>query len=291
MSFMNKTIFILCCIFFTTQLLFSNETVKLYFHNNKVNNAHTALLFLEANNINEPKLTFEQLNIDFLQHPKKSNTYFALIPVDYHLKPQTYKVIVSYKNNEEKKIFKGIELTVLDGNYKSEIIKVQSSKINLNDEDKKRTQEEYDEAMLIYNTSSDYLITSFINPLNTPITSEFGNKRVYNNALQSFHSGTDFKASVGTPIYASAQGIVKIAKNRFYAGNSVVLDHGYGVYSCYYHLDSLNVHEGQMVSQNELLGYSGSTGRVTGPHLHFTIRVKNVIVDPMQFIKIMNILG
>jgi murein DD-endopeptidase MepM/ murein hydrolase activator NlpD len=271
-------------------LLLANDTIKLYFHDNSVNNAHTALLYLEGKDIHEPKLTFEQLNIDFLKHPKKNNTYFALIPIDYYIKPKTYRVITSYKNNDDKKMFKGIELTVNEGNYKSEILKVQSSKINLSDEDKKRTQEEYDEAMNIYNTSSDYLITSFIHPMQSPITSEFGNKRVYNNTLQSFHSGTDFKASVGTPIYASAQGVVKIAKNRFYAGNSVVLDHGYGVYSCYYHLDSLNVQEGQTVSQNELLGYSGSTGRVTGPHLHFTIRVKNVIVDPIQFIKIINIL-
>jgi len=287
---MKKYLLTLIIIAFFTHIALAKEDIKLYFHEENVYNANTALLFLETkSNIKNPKLTFEQLNIDFLPHNKQKNLYFALIPIDYHLKPNKYKVIVSYFLEEQKR-FKGIFLNVQDANYKSEVLSVEPSKIHLNEKDKQRTKEEYAQAMKVYNHTSFGFTTSFIDPLNTPITSEFGNKRVYNDALQSFHSGTDYKASVGTSIYSSAKGVVKIAKNRFYAGNSVVIDHGYGVYSCYYHLDSILVKEGQSVSQNELLGYSGKTGRVTGPHLHFTIRIKNTIVDPLQFIKIMKIL-
>lgn len=287
---MKKNIFTLFCLLFLASFAFAKESVRLYFHEDTVYNANTALLFLETkSNIQNPKLTFEKLNIDFLPHPKKEDLFFALIPVEYHLKPNKYKIIVSYMQ-EDKKQFKGIYLNVADANYKSEVLSVEPSKIHLSEKDKKRTQEEYAQAMKVYNQISQGFSTSFIYPLETPITSDFGNKRVYNDALQSFHSGTDYKASVGTKIYASAKGIVKIAKNRFYAGNSVVIDHGYGVYSCYYHLDKISVKEGQSVAQNELLGYSGNTGRVTGPHLHFTVRVKNTIVDPLQFIKIVNIL-
>ncbi|MFA7570877.1 MAG: M23 family metallopeptidase [Sulfurimonadaceae bacterium] len=286
---MKRNIFILLLMLFVTSLLYAKEEVKLYFHNNTLSNAQTALLFLEGSHITQAKLTFEKLHIDFLPHPHKKESFFALIPISYHHKPNGYKVIVSYEHHGEK-IFKGIFLTVVDAQYKSEILSVQPSKIYLSQEDKKRTQEEYADAMKVYNQTTKGLVTSFIKPLSTPITSDFGNQRLYNNTLQSFHSGTDFKAAIGTPIYSSANGVVKIAKNRFYAGNSVVIDHGYGVYSCYYHLDSLKVKEGQKIKQNELLGYSGNTGRVTGPHLHFAIRIKNIIVDPLQFIKIINIL-
>lgn len=286
---MKKNILILCFSLFLSSLLNAKDEIKLYFHNDTLSNAQTAMLFLEGSDITQAKLTFEKLNIDFLPHPNKKESFFALIPISYYHKPDVYKVIVSYKH-QEKKIFKGIFLTVTDALYKSERLNVQPSKIKLNKKDKQRTQEEYASAMKIYNQTTKGLETSFIQPLTTPITSDFGNQRLYNNTLQSFHSGTDFKAPIGTPIHSSAKGVIKIATNRFYAGNSVVIDHGYGVYSCYYHLDSLKVKEGQKVEQNELLGYSGDTGRVTGPHLHFTIRVKNIIVDPLQFIKIINIL-
>lgn len=287
---MKKYILLTYCLICLTSFLYANEKAKLYFHKDTVNNANTALLFIEAPNIKVPKLTFEKLNIDFLPHPKKENTYFALIPVNYHLKPDKYKVIVSYEM-EEKKLFKGIFLNVIDGNYKSETLSVQPSKVNLNKPNNKRAQKEHKEATLVYNQTTQGLHTSFISPLNSLITSNFGNKRVYNNAIQGFHSGTDYRAMIGTPIYASAKGVVRIAKNRFYSGNSVVLDHGYGVYSCYFHFDKLNVKEGDIVSQKDLLGYSGNTGRVTGPHLHFTIRIKNTVVDPIQFIETINILN
>ncbi|MFA7084395.1 MAG: M23 family metallopeptidase [Arcobacteraceae bacterium] len=287
---MKKNIFLTFCLIFLSSYLLANDEVKLYFHKDTISNAHTALLFLEAQNIKNPKLSLEELHIDFLPDIKKENRYFALIPISYYAKPKKYKVIVSYET-KEKKEFKGITLNVTDGNYKSEVLSVQPSKIHLNDVDKKRSEKEYKEAMLVYNEYSKNLETSFIKPLETPITSNFGNKRIYNDSLQSFHSGTDFRAPIGTPLYASAKGTVKIAKNRFYAGNSVIIDHGYGVFSCYFHLDKISVKEGQTVSQKEFLGYSGNTGRVTGPHLHFTIRVKNTLVDPLQFIEVMNILN
>ncbi len=276
-------------------LFFSNllaKDVKLYFEDKTISNAQTALLVLETKeNIKDAKLTIlkNKTNIDFFKTPFKQNKYYALIPTSYYIKPDKYKIIISYRLND-KKIFDSIYLNVEEGNYNSEKITVSDSKVSLSAKNKKRTKREYKNAMELYRSVDKkiYWKDDFINPLNTKITSEFGTKRVYNNKLKSYHSGTDFRAKVGTKIIASNSGIVKMAKNRFYAGNSVIIDHGFGVYSCYYHLSKMSVKEGDFIKRGEIIGLSGSTGRVTGPHLHFAFRINSIQVDPMQAIKTLN---
>ena len=125
-------------------------------------------------------------------------------------------------------------------------------------------------------------------PLHSKITSAFGNRRVFNNILKSYHSGTDFRAKKGTPIIASNSGRVVLAKNRFFAGNSIIIDHGQGIYSGYYHLSRFAVKKGDFVQKGEVIGYAGATGRVTGPHLHFTFHVNGNCVDPLHFVKLAN---
>ncbi|HEF3953264.1 TPA: M23 family metallopeptidase, partial [Campylobacter jejuni] len=100
--------------------------------------------------------------------------------------------------------------------------------------------------------------------------------------------GTDFRAATGTPIYAANSGIVKIAKDRYFAGNSVVIDHGFGIYSQYYHLSKIDVKVGQKIKKGELIGLSGASGRVSGPHLHFGILAGGKQVDPLDFVSKFN---
>ena len=129
---------------------------------------------------------------------------------------------------------------------------------------------------------------SVLKKLSKTLTSEFGNARVFNQEVKSYHSGTDFRAAIGTPIYASNSGKVVIAKDRFLAGKSVVIDHGEGIFSMYYHCSEIKVKEGTRVKQGELIALSGNTGRVSGPHLHFGILVRGAQVDPIDFIAKIN---
>lgn len=271
----------------------ANE-IKIYFKNKTVNNAQTALLILEAKNIKSPKLTLKDkkpLNLNFHKSPFNSDTYYSLIPVSYYKKPMKYKVIISYFQNGKKK-FKSVKLNVIEGKYKSETINVSKSKFKPSAKRVKRTQQEYKDAMKIYRTVSKDVLweKSFIYPMNSKITSAFGTKRIYNGSLKSYHSGTDFRAKIGTPILASNSGIVKISQNRFYSGNSIIIDHGQGVYSCYFHLDKMNLKVGDFVDKGQILGLSGDTGRITGPHLHFSFRINGLQVDPLQAIKVLNTL-
>ena len=271
------TLMLLCNLY---ALTISQSTVK---------NANTVLLEINKENISDVKLTFDKQNINFFKNPFKENTHYALIPISYYQKKKDYRVIVSYLENG-KKVFKGKDLKVIDGKYKSEVINVVKTKFKPIPSRVSRTKKEYAQAMKVYNSISKDILWNedFIYPLNSKITSNFGTKRVYNGKLKSYHSGTDFRAKIGTPIIASNSGIIKISQNRFYSGNSIVIDHGQGVYSCYFHLSKMNYKVGDFIKKGAVLGLSGDTGRVTGPHLHFSFRINGIQVDPLNSISLLN---
>ena len=270
-------------------IIFLCNLLALEISQSSVKNANTVLLEIKKKNISDVKLSFDKQNINFFKNPFKKNTYYALLPISYYQKKKDYRIIVSYIENG-KKIFEGKSLKVIDGKYKSEVINVPKTKFKPKPSRVERTKKEYAQAMKVYNSISKDILWNedFIYPLNTKITSNFGTKRVYNGKLKSYHSGTDFRAKNGTPILASNSGVVKISQDRFYSGNSIVIDHGQGVYSCYFHLSKINYKVGDVIKKGAVLGLSGDTGRVTGPHLHFSFRIHGIQVDPLDSISLLN---
>jgi murein DD-endopeptidase MepM/ murein hydrolase activator NlpD len=118
-----------------------------------------------------------------------------------------------------------------------------------------------------------------------PRTSPYGSRRTYGNSPTiTAHAGEDFSAAAGTPVYAPAAGLVVLAEPLFVRGNAVVLDHGGGVYTGYWHLSELNVQPGDQVAAGQRLGAVGSTGLSTGAHLHWEMRVGGLPVDPLQWL-------
>jgi murein DD-endopeptidase MepM/ murein hydrolase activator NlpD len=124
-------------------------------------------------------------------------------------------------------------------------------------------------------------------PVPGEATSSFGRRSVLNGQPRSPHSGTDFHAATGTPVRAPNRGRVVLAADLYFSGNTVVLDHGQGLFSFLAHLSSIAVHDGQVVSRGEEVGLSGATGRVTGPHLHWTVRVDGARVDPLSLLALL----
>ncbi len=119
--------------------------------------------------------------------------------------------------------------------------------------------------------TAEWLIDgNFVRPRNTRITSPFGQKRLFNGELQSRHWGVDLAGEVGTPVRVAGRGRIAIARNLYYAGNAIYVDHGMGVFSGYYHLSQMDVSEGDVVERGQVIGRVGATGRVTGPHLHWS---------------------
>lgn len=125
-------------------------------------------------------------------------------------------------------------------------------------------------------------------PLSWPIviTDTYGYSRQTGGSSIS-HKGTDFRAKIGTPIYAMNSGLVRFTRNMRNYGNTVAIDHGAGVLTIYMHLSELAVAEGQRVEKGDLIGRSGDTGYVLGPHLHLTIRVNSISIDPMKFMSLL----
>jgi murein DD-endopeptidase MepM/ murein hydrolase activator NlpD len=124
---------------------------------------------------------------------------------------------------------------------------------------------------------------SFVWPHWGDITSSFGIGRAYNDGSTRHHGGVDISGDVGAPVVASNGGRVALAAPLDVRGNAVILDHGWGVYSGYYHLSEVLVAEGQQVAQGETIGLLGNTGLSTGAHLHWEMRVGGVLVDPVEW--------
>ena len=122
----------------------------------------------------------------------------------------------------------------------------------------------------------------FLRPVTGESTSSFGRRSVFNGQPRSPHSGTDFRAAEGTQIKAPNGGKVVLATDLYFSGNVVVIDHGLGLYSYFAHLSSIDVSAGEHVGQGKVVGRVGSTGRVTGPHLHWTVRLNGARVDPLS---------
>jgi len=259
--------------------------------NPNVSNGKTALIkFKKEKGITYKYVTVGKKKFPIFQNPLREDEECVLVGFSYYDKPATKELYVSYEKDKklEKKL---LFLHLQKGSYTKETIRVDPSKVNPKAPAvKKRIAKEYAEAMRIYNhvTPKNYLHKPFILPLKSKITSDFGKARVYNGSLKGYHSGTDFRAKIGTPIHAANDGRVALVKKRFYSGGTVVLDHGEGIYTCYFHMSKFSVKKGEVVKRGAILGLSGQSGRVTGPHLHFSARINGVQVDPLQLIELMN---
>jgi murein DD-endopeptidase MepM/ murein hydrolase activator NlpD len=123
-------------------------------------------------------------------------------------------------------------------------------------------------------------------PVTAAPTDSFGARRIFNGKLASVHKGMDFRVPMGTPVHASNSGVVVLAARLYYEGNCVVIDHGLGLFTISMHLSRIDVREGQRLRQGELVGLSGATGRVTGPHLHWAVRWQGAYLDPAKLLQI-----
>lgn len=245
---------------------------------NTAYNGTTAIIISEEEN---PKdLILNKKNIPWIDHPSIKGRKFALVPINYREK------------NSEIDLSNEVKIKVLEGKYKKErIIVSDKSKVSPNKTQQERIAKERDEAMKIYAKFTPQRLWSepFMLPMSSKITSHFGNARVYNDGeVKSFHGGTDFRAVVGTPIYATNDGIVELAKDRFLAGKSVLINHGNGLFTQYYHCSEILVQKGQKVQKGQIIAKSGASGRVSGPHLHFGVLLHGAQVDPLDFINAVN---
>lgn len=176
---------------------------------------------------------------------------------------------------------------VVDKTYASQHITLQNKRqVNPNEEDLKRIRNESGEILAAFRKWSSVpgVETTFILPVDGRLSSPFGLRRYFNEQPRKPHSGIDIAAPAGTPVRAPAAGTVVTTGNYFFNGNTVFVDHGQGLVTMFCHMQEIEVKPGQKVAQGEVLGLVGSTGRATGPHLHWSVSLNDQRVDPGLFL-------
>ena len=257
-----------------------------------VANGHVTVLEINLRKLGptaaNPKARFRQNAIALFQHPlRPSGIYCGLIGIPLSATPKNAVIKLEWTDPRGHQAA-SIPLRILDGKYKRENLKVDARHVTPNKKNLQRIKREKKEIQRIYSSSSNTRrwFGSFKRPLASETTSPYGTQRLFNGQHGSYHRGTDFRASVGTPVYASNSGVVRMAKNLFYSGNMVIVDHGINIFTLYAHLSEIQVEKGQQIARGQQIGLSGASGRVSGPHLHWAVKVNGVYVDPLQFLTV-----
>jgi murein DD-endopeptidase MepM/ murein hydrolase activator NlpD len=125
---------------------------------------------------------------------------------------------------------------------------------------------------------------NFAAPVDAPTSDVFGSRRIFNGVAQREHQGLDYRVPTGTPVAAMNDGTILLARFLYFEGNCVVIDHGQGLLTLYFHMSELKVKEGDPVKRGQLIGLSGGTGRATGPHLHVAVRWQATYLDPARLL-------
>ncbi len=223
--------------------------------------------------------TFRQERLFF--NETKKGEWKAIVAVDLHTKPGVYPLEVAVAG-------RAITHTVriYKKHYPLERLTLPPGMVTLSPKDEARAEREQRQLDAIWPVDSPrYWKGDFVNPLpGDKIGTRFGVRRILNGIPKSPHSGVDVHAAEGAPVHAPNNGVVALVADQFYAGNCVFLDHGQGIYTMFFHFSKVLVHTGEHVKKGQTLGLVGSTGRATGPHLHWGARVEGARVDPLELI-------
>jgi hypothetical protein len=214
----------------------------------------------------------------------------GLMGVDLEKPPGIYKLSVAVQMANGKRANCTANIPVRKGKFATENLHVEKQFVEPDPEQIKRANAERQKLRDIFATTTPQKLWegAFRVPLDGVSTGgNFGKRRVLNGQPGSPHGGVDFPATTGTPVHATQRGRVVLAEELFFSGNTVVLDHGLGIYTFYGHLSEITVKAGDDLEAGAVLGKVGATGRVTGPHLHWGLTVERARVNPLQIVKLL----
>jgi murein DD-endopeptidase MepM/ murein hydrolase activator NlpD len=216
---------------------------------------------------------------------KDSRIWQGLVGIDLDTKPGTYKVEIRAKAGS-RKVTGEQALVVRPKSFPTRRLTVDEKFVTPPPEVGARIKREAERLAAIFGAESAARLwgNAFLAPVDAEPISSFGKRSILNGKPRSPHAGTDFNAPVGTPVHAPAGGRVVLSGDLYFSGNTVVLDHGLGLYSLFAHLSKISVDEGTYVKAGHLVGRVGSTGRSTGPHLHWSLRLVGTRVDPLSLV-------
>jgi hypothetical protein len=217
-----------------------------------------------------------------------AHTLRGLIGVDLETVPGRYEWKVSWVDAAGKPLLCTAAITVRSGKFSTERLKVEKQFVEPDPAQEKRAEADQQKMRAIYDTVTPQVLWKgkFRLPLDGVKTGgNFGRRRVLNGQPRSPHAGLDFPAVAGTSVFASQSGKVVLAEELYYSGNTIVIDHGFGIYTMYAHLSQVDVKPGDTVEAATQIGKVGASGRVTGPHLHWGLTVQHARVNAMGIVQ------
>lgn len=225
----------------------------------------------------------------FMGYPTAtSRRWDILVGLDLMIEPSTRELSVEgvYKDGGTFKT--PYELNIKDKQFPTRRLTVAAKFVNPPKDSLKKIRDDSQRTSQIFKSVNParFWRGPFESPVPGAATSGFGKRSILNGVSRSPHSGTDFRATTGTPIKSPNSGKVVLVGDLYYSGNTVILDHGHGMISYFAHLSKAHVKVGQMVYRGQVLGEVGATGRVTGPHLHWSVRLMRTRIDPLSLIEI-----
>jgi len=213
----------------------------------------------------------------------------GLVAADLEAKPGSYEIDVVYADASGAAGNRKTPLTVVRKQFETRRLRVGGEFVNPPAGEAERIASEAKRlAALFTQTTPRAWHGTFQSPVPGAATSSFGRLTVLNGQPRGRHQGADFRAATGTPVLAPNAGRVVLAEDLYFSGNTVVIDHGLGMFSLLAHLSRIDVTAGSDVTRGEMLGLSGATGRVTGPHLHWALRLSEFSVDPLAVVAVLS---
>jgi murein DD-endopeptidase MepM/ murein hydrolase activator NlpD len=219
----------------------------------------------------------------------KTGWWQGLAPVDVAVAAGRYTLAVRARATDGRTFEQKYRITIAPRTFPARRITVEPKFVDPPADELPRIEAERkaNEAIFARQTRERLWTGPFVVPVPGAATSSFGRRTILNGQPRGQHTGTDFQAATGTPIVAPNRGRTVLAADQYFPGKTIIIDHGLGVYSYLAHLSEFTVAEGTMVERGQRIALSGATGRVTGPHLHWTMRFGSARVDPLSLVAVM----
>ncbi|MCP9463665.1 MAG: M23 family metallopeptidase [Nitrospira sp.] len=231
----------------------------------------------------EAKGTFGGRTIRFFPEAGKNGQkeLVGLLGIDMEDKPGVYDLTIEVTDGEQTRALR-YEVEVLKEKFRVERLTLPKDKVDLDEKSLQRwkTEQEQVRAALAEDSPARLWRAGFVEPVSGRRTGIFGSVRIMNGQARSPHNGEDIGAPIGTPVVVTNDGVVRLTVDHLFSGKGVYVDHGLGFYSMYFHLSEILVKEGDPVRAGQVIGKVGASGRATGPHLHWGVKLNGARVNP-----------
>jgi murein DD-endopeptidase MepM/ murein hydrolase activator NlpD len=285
---MTRHIFAVCSLVITTSLWGIDPSFEANIPVSSIKQGATLRIDLQSNlPITQGTITCgdDKFTVYANTFSKQKNDYISYIGISRYLDPSLYEcdIMLVYPNGD--RVSHEFQLTILEANFRKSNVTLSGDKKNLaENRDQLSKEGEIIGEKLKTITRKAHFDSPFIWPTEGSFTTPFGAYRTYNGVPSSRHSGTDIANIEGTPINAAHHGTIILSQKFESHGETILIDHGFGIVSIYNHLSKRDVIEGDWVNQGQKIGEMGNTGISSGPHLHWGMSVQNVRVNPPDWI-------